>query len=257
MLPCWATSVNLYAWCWLLEVDLFEAPALAQRVSCYFFPLPPRSGAGFIGGVMNPAGCVRGTSWWWIQVAVPEIALWFGPRLMGLFSWKELQLGLRGVALGAFLDCRSAGFPSCVSLLLHSYKPWDTIPTPSWTLTLFSQLCFIERVEFVCVLDVRDANIVIQLFFDCSILLLSHSLSLCQSPDINECETGTHNCQDDEMCWNYYGGFRCYPRNPCEAPYTKTSEKSVNISQCFCFTLLQKLKVFPSILWCLVSLLWI
>lgn len=30
------------------------------------------------------------------------------------------------------------------------------------------------------------------------------------------------------MCWNYYGGFRCYPRNPCEAPYTKTSEKSVN-----------------------------
>lgn len=29
------------------------------------------------------------------------------------------------------------------------------------------------------------------------------------------------------MCWNYYGGFRCYPRNPCEQPYTKTSEKSV------------------------------
>lgn len=49
-----------------------------------------------------------------------------------------------------------------------------------------------------------------------------------QSPDINECETGTHNCQDDEMCWNYYGGFRCYPRNPCEAPYTKTTERSVD-----------------------------
>lgn len=57
------------------------------------------------------------------------------------------------------------------------------------------------------------------------------SFSVCiflQSPDMNECETGTHNCQDDEMCWNYYGGFRCYPRNPCEAPYTKTTERSVD-----------------------------
>ncbi|XP_057705099.1 EGF-containing fibulin-like extracellular matrix protein 1 isoform X1 [Corythoichthys intestinalis] len=50
---------------------------------------------------------------------------------------------------------------------------------------------------------------------------------LCQ--DINECETGTHNCQDDEMCWNYYGGFRCYPRNPCEPPYTQSSE-----NRCIC-----------------------
>ncbi|KAM8859776.1 EGF-containing fibulin-like extracellular matrix protein 1 isoform 2-T3 [Spinachia spinachia] len=56
---------------------------------------------------------------------------------------------------------------------------------------------------------------------------------VCQ--DVNECETGTHNCQDDEMCWNYYGGFRCYPKNPCEAPYTKTSEKSVNIIQFLSF----------------------
>uniref|UniRef100_A0A8C8A441 EGF containing fibulin extracellular matrix protein 1 n=1 Tax=Oryzias sinensis TaxID=183150 RepID=A0A8C8A441_9TELE len=50
---------------------------------------------------------------------------------------------------------------------------------------------------------------------------------LCQ--DINECETGTHDCQADEMCWNYYGGFRCYPRNPCESPYTQTSE-----NRCIC-----------------------
>lgn len=35
------------------------------------------------------------------------------------------------------------------------------------------------------------------------------------------------------MCWNYYGGFRCYPRNPCELPYTKTSEKSVIFLRCF------------------------
>ncbi|XP_030628374.1 EGF-containing fibulin-like extracellular matrix protein 1 [Chanos chanos] len=46
-------------------------------------------------------------------------------------------------------------------------------------------------------------------------------IRICQ--DINECETG-HNCRDDEMCWNYHGGFRCYPRNPCHEPYVKTGE---------------------------------
>ncbi|KAL1006192.1 hypothetical protein UPYG_G00069050 [Umbra pygmaea] len=44
---------------------------------------------------------------------------------------------------------------------------------------------------------------------------------MCQ--DINECES-VHNCNEDEMCWNYYGGFRCYPRNPCHEPYVKTGE---------------------------------
>ncbi|KAJ8002392.1 hypothetical protein DPEC_G00179660 [Dallia pectoralis] len=44
---------------------------------------------------------------------------------------------------------------------------------------------------------------------------------MCQ--DIDECETG-HNCREDEMCWNYYGGFRCYPKNPCHEPYVKTGE---------------------------------
>lgn len=50
---------------------------------------------------------------------------------------------------------------------------------------------------------------------------------MCQ--DINECEKGTHNCQEDEMCWNYFGGFRCYPRNPCQEPYIKSSE-----NRCIC-----------------------
>ncbi|XP_041108964.1 EGF-containing fibulin-like extracellular matrix protein 1 isoform X2 [Polyodon spathula] len=47
--------------------------------------------------------------------------------------------------------------------------------------------------------------------------------------DINECETGTDNCREDEMCWNYFGGFRCYPRNPCHEPYIRTSE-----NRCVC-----------------------
>ncbi|XP_063047006.1 EGF-containing fibulin-like extracellular matrix protein 1 [Engraulis encrasicolus] len=46
--------------------------------------------------------------------------------------------------------------------------------------------------------------------------------------DIDECETG-HTCTEEEMCWNYYGGFRCYPRNPCQEPYVRSSE-----NRCVC-----------------------
>ncbi|XP_012694312.1 EGF-containing fibulin-like extracellular matrix protein 1 [Clupea harengus] len=49
---------------------------------------------------------------------------------------------------------------------------------------------------------------------------------MCQ--DSNECETG-HTCTEEETCWNYYGGFRCYPRNPCQEPYVRTSE-----NRCVC-----------------------
>lgn len=57
------------------EVDLFEAPGLTQRLSCY---VPPRSGAGFIEGshesgwlchgdlwVMNPGCCARNSPAVW------------------------------------------------------------------------------------------------------------------------------------------------------------------------------------------------
>ncbi|XP_036391001.1 EGF-containing fibulin-like extracellular matrix protein 1 [Megalops cyprinoides] len=57
-------------------------------------------------------------------------------------------------------------------------------------------------------------------------------MRLCQ--DINECETG-HNCREDEMCWNYHGGFRCYPRNPCHEPYVRTGENRCSCtSQTLC-----------------------
>ncbi|KPP71215.1 hypothetical protein Z043_109895, partial [Scleropages formosus] len=52
---------------------------------------------------------------------------------------------------------------------------------------------------------------------------------MCQ--DINECETG-HNCQDHEMCWNYHGGFRCYPRNPCHEPYVRTGDNCQSTAVC-------------------------
>lgn len=118
-----------------------------------FFPLPLGQVQAFIGGVMNPTGCVRGSSWWWIQVAVPEIALWFGARLMGLFSWCcEESAAVRAMwgCIGGFPRLQICRLPSCVSLHLHSYKPWHTIPTLSWTLTLFSELCF-HRACRVCV----------------------------------------------------------------------------------------------------------
>ncbi|CAG6017086.1 unnamed protein product [Menidia menidia] len=69
------------------------------------------------------------------------------------------------------------------------------------------------------------------------------------SPDINECETGTHDCQDDEMCWNYYGGFRCYPRNPCEPPYTLTSE-----NRCICRSQTECQGLPPSIVYKYMSI---
>ncbi|KAI4876431.1 hypothetical protein NFI96_032393 [Prochilodus magdalenae] len=49
---------------------------------------------------------------------------------------------------------------------------------------------------------------------------------MCQ--DINECET-SHECSEEEMCWNYFGGYRCYPRNPCQEPYVRMSE-----NRCVC-----------------------
>ncbi|XP_076867639.1 EGF-containing fibulin-like extracellular matrix protein 1 isoform X3 [Brachyhypopomus gauderio] len=53
-----------------------------------------------------------------------------------------------------------------------------------------------------------------------------HGTRMCQ--DINECETG-HECSEEEMCWNYFGGYRCYPSNPCQEPYVRTSE-----NRCVC-----------------------
>ncbi|XP_028828244.1 EGF-containing fibulin-like extracellular matrix protein 2 [Denticeps clupeoides] len=41
--------------------------------------------------------------------------------------------------------------------------------------------------------------------------------------DVNECDLGQV-CHEDQMCWNYNGGYQCYPRNPCHGPYVKTGD---------------------------------
>lgn len=161
-------------------MDLFEAPALSQRESCYFFLSPSvrcrlysRSHESSLLCqrdvlVMNPGCCAKNSLVVWGTFDGSIFIILWGR------SWSPACVGLH------------QGFPSTAD-------PQISLMFPAFALTL--------EMHFV----------------------LSYS-----STDINECETGTHNCQDDEMCWNYYGGFRCYPRNPCEPPYTQTSEKSVN-----------------------------
>uniref|UniRef100_A0A3B4YM38 EGF-containing fibulin-like extracellular matrix protein 2 n=1 Tax=Seriola lalandi dorsalis TaxID=1841481 RepID=A0A3B4YM38_SERLL len=69
---------------------------------------------------------------------------------------------------------------------------------------------------------------------------------MCQ--DINECETGA-NCREDQMCWNYFGGYRCYPRNPCQEPYVQTGE-----GRCSCQSLSACRGLPPSIVYKYMSI---
>ncbi|KAG7999684.1 EGF-containing fibulin-like extracellular matrix protein 1 [Nibea albiflora] len=69
---------------------------------------------------------------------------------------------------------------------------------------------------------------------------------MCQ--DINECETGP-NCREDQVCWNYFGGYRCYPRNPCHEPYIQTGE-----GRCSCQSLSECRGLPPSIVYKYMSI---
>lgn len=41
------------------------------------------------------------------------------------------------------------------------------------------------------------------------------TIFFCGVPDIDECETGTHNCPPDFICQNTPGSFRCRPKLQC------------------------------------------
>uniref|UniRef100_A0A8D3B1H5 EGF containing fibulin extracellular matrix protein 2a n=1 Tax=Scophthalmus maximus TaxID=52904 RepID=A0A8D3B1H5_SCOMX len=50
---------------------------------------------------------------------------------------------------------------------------------------------------------------------------------LCQ--DINECETGEHQCTETQTCVNIHGRYQCVDSNRCQDPYIQVSE-----NRCVC-----------------------
>uniref|UniRef100_A0AAY5KC74 EGF-like domain-containing protein n=2 Tax=Esox lucius TaxID=8010 RepID=A0AAY5KC74_ESOLU len=50
---------------------------------------------------------------------------------------------------------------------------------------------------------------------------------LCQ--DVNECETGTHQCEEGQTCVNIHGGYHCTDHNRCQEPYVQVSD-----NRCVC-----------------------
>lgn len=45
------------------------------------------------------------------------------------------------------------------------------------------------------------------------------------SADINECETGEHQCGEAQTCVNIHGRYQCVDTNRCQEPYVQVSEK--------------------------------
>lgn len=119
------------------------------------FSFPPQSGASFIDGAMNLACCVRGTFWWWIQVAVPEIALRFGAHLMALFSWYWTERAL----VRALWGC-TRGFP------------------PLW-ICGFLLLCLHCQNKCCCSKKQKTKPLVHNLNFDCAYTVLFENALNC------------------------------------------------------------------------------
>lgn len=212
------------------EVDLFEAPGLTQRLSCYLFP-PPWSGAGFIEGSHESGWLCHGDLW----VMNPGCCARNSPAVWGLLFL--LDGNERAAVRAAWGDI--GGFPwtphpwtSCLCFLSTRWMfqhYWNSMDALMQGLGMFLQLHLMNHVDFF--LFGSGLCVLWYLLLYSYLIFPSCVRIFLQWPDINECEKGTHNCQDDEMCWNYYGAFRCYPRNPCEAPYTKTAERSVDTLQ--------------------------
>lgn len=43
--------------------------------------------------------------------------------------------------------------------------------------------------------------------------------------DIDECESGAHQCSEAQTCVNFHGGYRCVDTNRCVEPYVQVSDK--------------------------------
>ncbi|KAL7978267.1 hypothetical protein Chor_014806 [Crotalus horridus] len=58
---------------------------------------------------------------------------------------------------------------------------------------------------------------------------LDHDGFTCK--DINECESGSHQCTESQNCVNFHGGYRCVEKKLCQEPYIHVSE-----NRCLCPT---------------------
>lgn len=73
-------------------------------------------------------------------------------------------------------------------------------------------------------------------FFDRSSVQIRHHQLFFSPADINECETGEHQCTDTQTCVNIHGRYQCVDTNRCQDPYVQVSEKWVtpHESPCVC-----------------------
>ena len=55
--------------------------------------------------------------------------------------------------------------------------------------------------------------------------LVSGFQPLSPGTDIDECESGAHQCSEAQTCVNFHGGYRCVDTNRCVEPYVQVSDK--------------------------------
>lgn len=61
----------------------------------------------------------------------------------------------------------------------------------------------------------------------CPVRSRSILTSCVSSADINECETGEHQCTDTQTCVNIHGRYQCVDNDRCQDPYVQVSDKWV------------------------------
>lgn len=60
------------------------------------------------------------------------------------------------------------------------------------------------------------------------------TIFFCDVPDIDECETGTHNCPPDFICQNTPGSFRCRPKLQCMSGFIQDALGNCIGKACSC-----------------------
>lgn len=89
-----------------------------------------------------------------------------------------------------------------------------------------------------CTESTLNHSLTAALFLSCSIQ--HHEMCFFFFPaDINECETGEHQCTDTQTCVNIHGRYQCVDTNRCQDPYVQVSEKWVTPHESLCVFILK------------------